>query len=74
MNYVSEHALGTATRHWHEPPWRVFPDDWPDVRPLVITTAVLLRKGPGKDSPSLCSGFSAFVHPQSPQAYRGSLA
>lgn len=43
MNCMSEHALGTATKHWDEPPWRVFPDDWPDVRPQVRTTAVLLK-------------------------------
>lgn len=41
MNCVSEHALGT--KHWDEPPWRVFPGDWPDVRPQVRTAAALLR-------------------------------
>lgn len=43
MNCMSEHALGTVTKHWNEPPWRVLPDDWPDVRPQVRTTAALLR-------------------------------
>lgn len=71
---MSEHALGTATKHWDEPPWRVSPDDWPDVRPQVRTTAVLLRGGPEKGSLSLCSGLLAFAHSRSPQVYRGSLA